>query len=81
MQLASTADSILQDIFDMIEELAWTLPRLKCCEHTVSMGSDMEIALLALYQEFTCFYARTIRTFRDCRHCKYRVLRLTLTPS
>ncbi|CAP86729.1 Pc20g14000 [Penicillium rubens Wisconsin 54-1255] len=68
LTLASTADSILQDIFDMIEELAWTLPRLKCCEHTISMGADMEIALLALYQEFTCFYARTIRTFRDCRH-------------
>ncbi|CAG8147427.1 unnamed protein product [Penicillium nalgiovense] len=68
LTLASTTDSILQEIFEMIEELALTLPRLKCCEHTTSMGADMEIALLALYQESICFYARTIRVFRDCRH-------------
>jgi hypothetical protein len=77
VQLASTADSILQEIFDMIEDLALTLPRLKCCEHTISMGADMELVLLALYREFICFYARTIRLLRDSRHCKYRVLKLT----
>lgn len=76
MQLASTTDKILQEVFDMIEELALTIPHLESCKITVSMTTDMETALLSLYQEFICFYARTIRFFRNFRQRKYCVLRL-----
>ncbi|KAF9242219.1 hypothetical protein DTO006G1_6440 [Penicillium roqueforti] len=65
--LASTTDKILQEVFDMIEELALTIPHLESCKITVSMTTDMETALLSLYQEFICFYARTIRFFRNFR--------------
>lgn len=52
----------------MLEELSLTLPRLKFYEKTVSMDSEMETTLLAVYQEVICFYARAIHFFRSHKH-------------
>lgn len=54
----------------MLEELTLTLPRLKFYEKTVSMDTEMETALLTVYQEVICFYARAIHFFRSNKHCK-----------
>lgn len=69
-QLASAADNTLQEVSDMLEELSLTLPRLKLYEKSVSMDSEMETSLLAVYQEVICFYARAIHFFRSHKHCK-----------
>ncbi|KAJ5375697.1 hypothetical protein N7517_007703 [Penicillium concentricum] len=68
MQLASTADNVLQEVSDMLEELTLTLPRLKFYEKTVSMDTEMETSLLTVYQEVICFYARAIHFFRTNKH-------------
>ncbi|KAJ5173639.1 uncharacterized protein N7500_001570 [Penicillium coprophilum] len=68
LTLASTADNVLQEVSDMLEELTLTLPRLKFYEKTVSMDTEMETSLLTVYQEVICFYARAIHFFRTNKH-------------
>ncbi|RAK81445.1 TPR-like protein [Aspergillus fijiensis CBS 313.89] len=68
LTLASTADNILHEVSDMLEELSLTLPRLKAYEKNVPMDSDLEESLLTVYQEVICFYARAIHFFRCQKH-------------
>lgn len=70
LPLATTADSTLQDISGMLEELSLTLPRLTFFEKTVPLDSEMEASLLNVYQEVICFYARAIHFFRSKKHGK-----------
>ncbi|PLB46258.1 TPR-like protein [Aspergillus steynii IBT 23096] len=68
LTLASSAENTLQEVFDMLEELSLTLPRLKFYEKTVSMDQELEASLLAVYTEVICFYARAIHFFRSHKH-------------
>lgn len=65
LTLASTAGDTLQDVLGMLEELSLTLPRFRTYEQTLPMESAFEVALLDVYTEVICFYARSIRFFRS----------------
>lgn len=65
LTLASTVGDTLQDVLDMLEELSLTLPRFRIYEQTLPMDSAFEMALLEVYTEVICFYARSIRFFRS----------------
>jgi ABC-type multidrug transport system fused ATPase/permease subunit len=62
--LASSAGDTLQNALDMLEELSLTLPRFRHYEDTLPMDSSFERALLDVYTEVICFYARSIHFFR-----------------
>jgi hypothetical protein len=68
LTLASSAGDILQDVLDMLEELSLTLPRFRVYEDTLPMNRQLETALVDVYTEVICFYARTIHFFRDHPH-------------
>ncbi|RJE22879.1 NB-ARC domain protein [Aspergillus sclerotialis] len=65
LTLASSAESTLQEVLNMLEELGLTLPRFRAYEQTIPMNEDLETSLLAVYTEVICFYARTIHFFRS----------------
>ena len=69
---ASSATESLQDVLDMLEELSLTLPRLKAYEKTLPMDRALETALLDVYTEVICFYARSIHFFRAHPHALLR---------
>lgn len=56
----------------MLEELSLTLPRLKVYEKTLPMDRALETALLDVYTEVICFYARSIHFFRTNPHVLLR---------
>jgi ATP-dependent Clp protease ATP-binding subunit ClpA len=72
LTLASSAGDTLQDILDMLEELSLTLPRFKAYENSLLLSRALETALLDVYTEVICFYARAIRFFRSHPHVLLR---------
>ena len=68
LSLAFAANDNLQGILDMLEELSLTLPELRNYEQELPMTKGLESALLELYTEIICFYARTIHFFKSNPH-------------
>jgi hypothetical protein len=64
---ASAADTF-QDVLDMLEELSLTLPRLHAYEQTLPLNRQFQQALLDVYSDVICFYARTIHFLRSNPH-------------
>lgn len=52
----------------MLEELSLTLPRFKAYENNLPMDRALETALVDVYTEVICFYARSIHFFRTHPH-------------
>ncbi|UNI18783.1 hypothetical protein JDV02_005033 [Purpureocillium takamizusanense] len=52
----------------MLEELSLTLPRLQLYEQTLPPSRPLQQALLDVYCEIICFYARAIHFLRDNPH-------------
>jgi hypothetical protein len=69
---ASSAAETLQDVLDMLEELSLTLPRLQAYEQTLPLNSQLQHALVDVYCEIICFYARTIHFLRSNPHLVLR---------
>jgi hypothetical protein len=65
LTLASSAGDTLKDVIDMLEELSLTLPRLRAYERGLEMDRVLEAALVDVYTEVICFYARCIHFFRS----------------
>ncbi|KAI0391424.1 hypothetical protein F5Y17DRAFT_406788 [Xylariaceae sp. FL0594] len=63
LTLASTAGDTLRTVLNMLEDLSKTLPRLGAYGDTLPLGSELENALVDVYTEVICFYARTIHFF------------------
>ena len=72
LTLASSTGDTLQLILDMLEELGLMLPRFKAYENTLPMDKALETALLDVYSEVICFYARAIHFFRTHPHVLLR---------
>lgn len=72
LTLASSASDTLQDVLDMLEELSLRLPRFKIYENTLPVDKALESALLDVYTEVICFYARAIHFFRTHPHVLMR---------
>lgn len=72
LTLASSAGDTLQDILDMLEELSLTLPRFRAYETSLPLSRALETALLDVYTEVICFYARAIHFFRTHPHALLR---------
>ncbi|KAI1802970.1 hypothetical protein F4811DRAFT_554356 [Daldinia bambusicola] len=72
LTLASSAGDTFQEVLDMLEELSLTLPRFRIYEDTLPMSRQLENALIDVYAEVICFYARTIHFFRDHPHVLLR---------
>ncbi|KAI1654070.1 hypothetical protein F4813DRAFT_399435, partial [Daldinia decipiens] len=72
LTLASSAGDTLQEVLDILEELSLTLPRFRVYEDTLPMSRQLETALIDVYTEVICFYARTIHFFRDHPHVLLR---------
>lgn len=69
---ASSAAETLQDVLDMLEELSLTLPRFQVYEQTLPLSCQLQQALVDVYCEIICFYARTIHFLRDNPHLVLR---------
>ncbi|KAM4066810.1 tetratricopeptide repeat domain-containing protein [Hirsutella rhossiliensis] len=69
---ASSAAETLQDVLDMLEELSLTLPRLQVYEQTMPPNRQLQQALVDVYCETICFYARTIHFLRSNPHLVLR---------
>ncbi|KAL9078490.1 MAG: hypothetical protein Q9157_002578 [Trypethelium eluteriae] len=69
---SSSGDTLVQDVLDMLEELSLTLPRFRAYEETLPMDRALENALLEVYMEVICFYARAIHFFRTHPHTLLR---------
>lgn len=68
LTLASSTSDTLQDIVDVLEELSLTLPRFKYYERTLPLDDAFESALIDVYGEVICFYARAIHFYRINPH-------------
>lgn len=68
LTLASSTGDTLRDIVDVLEELCLTLPRSKYYERTLPLDEAFEGALVDVYTEAICFYARTIHFYRINPH-------------
>lgn len=64
LTLASSAGETTREVIDMLEELSFTLPRFKAYEKAFTSDPAFEQALIEVYTEVICFYARTIHFFR-----------------
>ncbi|KAI9658288.1 MAG: hypothetical protein M1821_002421 [Bathelium mastoideum] len=69
---SSSGDTLVQDVLDMLEDLSLTLPRFRAYEETLPMDRGLESALLEVYTEVICFYARAIHFFRTHPHTMLR---------
>lgn len=69
---ASSAAETLKDVLDMLEELSLTLPRLQAYEQTLPLNRQLQQALLDVYCEIICFYARAIHFLRSNPHLVLR---------
>lgn len=69
---ASSAAETLQDVLDMLEELSLTLPRFQLYEQTLSLNRELQKAIVDVYGEIVCFYARTIHLLRSNPHLVLR---------
>jgi hypothetical protein len=72
LTLASSAGDTLKDVLEMLEELSLTLPRFKSYEDNLPMDRPLENALMEVYTEVICFYARCIHFFRTHPHILLR---------
>ena len=72
LTLASSADDSFRDVLDMLEELSLTLPQCRIYEGTLPMHKALVGALLVVYTEVICFYARAIQFFRSHPHVVLR---------
>lgn len=68
LQLASSSTEALQDVIDVLEEISLTLPRFRQYERTLPIDENFENALINVYTEVICFYARTIHFYRSHPH-------------
>ena len=68
LTLASSAGDTLKNVLDMLEELSLTLPRIRTYETSFEIDRELEAALVDLYTEVICFYARCIHFFRPHPH-------------
>ena len=68
LTLASSAGDTFRDVVDMLEELSLTLPRFRYYEKSLPMDDAFETALVDVYTEVICFYARAIHFFRTNPH-------------
>jgi NB-ARC domain len=69
---ASSAAETFQDVLDMPEELSLTLPRFQVYEHTLPLNRPLQHALVDVYGEIICFYARAIHFLRCNPHLVLR---------
>ena len=65
LSLASSTHDNIQEIVDILEELSLTLPRFWQYEKTLPIDEEFESALVDVYTEVICFYARAIRFYRS----------------
>ncbi|KAF2678546.1 TPR-like protein [Lentithecium fluviatile CBS 122367] len=72
LTLASSAGDTLKNVLDMLEELSLTLPRFRAYEDNLEMDRALEAALIDVYTEVICFYARCIYFFRSHPHVLLR---------
>lgn len=72
LMLASSAGETMREVIDMLEELGFTLPRFKAYEKAFTNDPAFEQALIEVYTEVICFYARTIHFFRSRPHVSLR---------
>ena len=68
LTLASSTSDTLRDVVDVLEELSLTLPRFRYYEKSLPMDDTFETALVDVYTEVICFYARTIHFYRRNPH-------------
>jgi hypothetical protein len=66
--LASSPGDTLREVLDMLEDLSLTLPRFRLYEETLPMNRGFEHALIDVYTEVICLYARAIHFFRSHPH-------------
>lgn len=66
--LASSAGDALPKALDMLQELSLSLPRLRYYEENLPLDRPFENALVDLYSEIICFYARLIRHYKENPH-------------
>jgi len=69
---ASSTAETLQDVLDMLEELSLTLPRFQVYENTLPLTRPLQQALVDVYCEIICFYARSIHFLRSKPHVALR---------
>lgn len=72
LSYASSAAEIFQDVLDMLEDLSLTLPRFHMYESTLPMTRSFQTALVDVYTEVICFYARAIHFLRSNPHAILR---------
>lgn len=72
LSYASSAAEIFQDVLDMLEDLSLTLPRFHLYESTLPMTASFQAALVDVYTEVICFYARAIHFLRTNPHAILR---------
>ncbi|RYP46257.1 hypothetical protein DL768_007524 [Monosporascus sp. mg162] len=68
----SSAAETLKDVLDMLEELSLSLPRFQVYEQTLPLNRQLQQALLDVYCETICFYARAIHFLRSNPHLVLR---------
>ena len=62
---ASSAGEALKGVLGMLEELSLTFPRFQVYEETLPLNRELQRALVDVYSEIICFYARTIYFLRS----------------
>ena len=72
LSLASSAGDTLKDVLEMLEELSLILPRFRAYETNLPLDRPLETALIDVYTEVICFYARCIHFFRTHPHVLLR---------
>ena len=63
--MVSSKIDVASRIITMLDELSSTLPRLDSYEDRQLVNSSMEDALINVYTDVICFYARCVRFFRS----------------
>ncbi|VUC30930.1 unnamed protein product [Clonostachys rosea] len=56
----------------MLEELSLTLPRFQVYEQTLPLSHQLQAALVDVYSEIICFYARAIHFLKSNSHLVFR---------
>lgn len=67
-QLAYPAGDVLDDILAMLDELSWSLPRFCAYGEILPINKALQSALIDVYTEMICFFARTIGFLRRTTH-------------
>jgi len=80
-ELTHAYTDTLDGVLSMLEELNLALPRFRRYEETLPLSPELEVALVDVYAEMTCFCARAVKFFRTAPHCKLRKRRSDMIPS